>query len=306
MKVALFGGTGFVGSYILKELDKNSFDVNILARDKSKVAIKNSNVIIGNISDEKSVRETLKDADIIIYNIGIIREFPQENIFYSELHFEGVKLCISLATELNIKRFILMSANGVKDNGTEYQTTKFMAEQELKKTDLDWTIFRPSLIFGPTLHPNHPEFCKQLKDTMLNLPFPAPIFHEGLLPFNAGKFSMSPIHVQNVAEFFVSSIKDRKKIGKTYNLGGIKKMNWIEIIDLISASSKKVKWKVPAPVIFIKLIASILDRFTWFPVTKDQLTMLLEGNVVDEQYFEDFGITPIEFNEQNLSYLHQK
>ena len=57
---------------------------------------------------------------------------------------------------------------------------------------------------------NRPEFCSQLKKDLINLPFPAPLFHEVLIPFNAGNFSMSPIHINDVANCFIKSIDDKK------------------------------------------------------------------------------------------------
>ena len=116
-----------------------------------------------------------------------------------------------MAKKLNVKRFILMSANGVCENGTGYQSTKFRAEEYLKDSGLDWTIFRPSLIFGDSN--GKQEFCKQLRDDMLSLPFPGPLFFDGLNIFNAGKFKMSPIHVKDVSQIFIKSLSLKVSYG---------------------------------------------------------------------------------------------
>jgi NADH dehydrogenase len=260
-------------------------------------------IVYGDIGDKKSIKETIKDTEAIIYNIGIIREFPSKGITYTGLHYEGVRLCIQMAEEMNVKRFILMSANGVKLNGTGYQSSKFQAEQEVQNSNLQWTIFRPSLIFGRPHNPVHQEFCSQLRDEMLSLPFPAPLFYEGILPVNAGSFSMSPIHAKNVSEFFVKSLNMKSTVRKIYNIGGLEDLTWKEIIHRISRASNKLAWKVPVPAILIKFVARIFDRFEWFPVTNDQLTMLMEGNIVNELYFSNFDIEPIEFSAKNLDYL---
>ena len=128
MKVAIFGGTGFVGHYILKELENNSYSPQILIRKGSESKIspsKNYTIILGDIFDEVAIQKTLQDADVIIYNIGIIREFKRKGITFSNLHYKGLKNIIKEAEKLNIKRFILMSANVVKMNCTGYQTTKY-------------------------------------------------------------------------------------------------------------------------------------------------------------------------------------
>ena len=305
MKVALFGGTGFVGTYLTEELLNNNHTPVLLVREGSENKVtraKDCIINIGDVSDKKTIEDTIRDVDAVIYNIGLIRQFPRKGITFENIHFEGAKLCIDTASKIGVKRFILMSANGVKYEGTKYQSTKFLADQYLKNSTLDWTIFRPSLIFG---NPKGKiEFCTQLRDDMLGLPLPAPLFFDGININNAGKFSMSPIHISDVAQFFIKCLDMKETYGKIYNLGGPKDYNWIEIIDSISKASAKNKWKIPAPVEPIKLAAMLLDWLPLFPITKDQLTMLLEGNTCDSSVaFDEFDIEPTEFSAENLSYL---
>ena len=307
MKVALFGGTGFVGSYIIDELLKNGHEPVVLVRDGSESKLNNSEkckIISGDVTDVKSIENTIDGSDAVIYCIGIIREFPRKGITFEKLHFQAAKDCIDISKRLDVKRFIMMSANGVKVDGTGYQRTKYLAEEYLKFSNLDWTIFRPSLIFGDPRGGDRPEFCSQLKKDMLSLPFPAPNFHPGLNPMNAGKFAMSPIHIKNVAEFFVKSIDLKESIKKTYCLGG-EAYYWKDIISTIAKSYGKKKWSVPAPAIGVQILATVLGRFSWFPITKDQISMLLEGNVCEsEEYYNLFKIEQIPFNTETLSYLN--
>ena len=307
MRVALFGGTGFVGSYIVDQLIDKEHIPRMLVRNGSiekSLSRDKCEIVNGDITDGDVIREVITGADAVIYTIGIIREFASKGITYEKLHFEGAIRCMDIAIEMEVKRFILMSANGVCPSGTGYQKTKWMSEQYLKNTDLEWTIFRPSLIFGDPRGHDRPEFCTQLKKDLINLPFPAPLFHEGLLPFNAGSFTMSPIHVKTVADIFVSSIDKDNHYSETIELGGETELTWKEIIKIISNACGKKKWVLPAPVIAVKTVAAIFDRFSWFPVTKDQLTMLVEGNTCDStNYFSDNNLKPLQFNIENLSYL---
>ena len=306
MKVALFGGTGFVGSYITRELVREGFIPKVLVQSGSLSKINSPcEVVKGDIQNKNAILETMQGADTVIYTIGIIREFPKKGVTFKELHLNGLKRCLELALKIGVKRFILMSANGVRPDGTAYQRTKWQADEALKESGLNWTIFRPSLIFGDPGGEGRPEFCTQIRDDMLSLPFPAPLFYNGLLPFNAGSFSMSPIHVKNVAEFFVKSIKLKVCEKNIFDLGGPEALTWKEIIHQIALASGKRTWKIPAPVVVIKIAASILDRFKWFPVTRDQLTMLMEGNTVSTNYFDDFSINPIKFSMENLEYLKE-
>ncbi len=306
MKVALFGGTGFVGSYITRELVREGFTPKVLVQSGSLSKINSPcEVVKGDIQNKNAILETMQGAEAVIYTIGIIREFPKKGVTFKELHLNGLKRCLEIALKIGVKRFILMSANGVRPDGTAYQRTKWQADEALKESGLNWTIFRPSLIFGDPGGEGRPEFCTQIRDDMLSLPFPAPLFYNGLLPFNAGSFSMSPIHVKNVAEFFVKSIKLKVCEKNIFDLGGPEALTWKEIIHQIALASGKRTWKIPAPVVVIKIAASILDRFKWFPVTRDQLTMLMEGNTVSTNYFDDFSINPIKFSMENLEYLKE-
>ena len=308
MKVALFGGTGFVGSYIIDQLIDLGHKPRILVREGSDHKIQSSEnceIIYGDISNDTAIREVVDGSDAVIYSIGLIREFKSKGITFENTQFEGVVKCIEAALELNVKRFILMSANGVCPDGTNYFKTKWMAEQYLKNTDLDWTIFRPTAIFGDPRGHGRPEFCSQLNRDMISLPIPAPLFHEGLNPFGAGNFQMSMIHIEDVASIFVKSLEDKKFIGKIIELGG-ENITWRNIIKIISKAAGKNKFTVPAPVFAVQAVASLFERFSWFPVTKDQLTMLVQGNTCDSQkIFSDNEITPISFNEENLSYLKE-
>jgi NADH dehydrogenase len=304
MKVSVFGGTGFVGGYLIKELIHKGMIPRVLVRNGSESKITStSEIVTGRIENQNAVTETIDGTEAVIYNIGIIRECLSKGVTFAELHLKGVKSCIKLAHQLGVKRFILMSANGVKLDGTGYQKTKWQAEELLKVSGLEWTIFRPSLIFGYSGDNGNSEFCTQIRDDMLSLPMPAPMFYQGLFPINAGSFSLSPIHVKNVAEFFVTAINQKESIGKVYVLGGPETITWKKIIHQIALASGKPTWKVPIPLILIKAVATLFDSYEWFPVTREQLIMLMEGNTVDKHYFTDFGIEAIPFETDNLIYL---
>ena len=304
MKVAIFGGTGFVGNNIISELLNHEYQVNVLVRSGSEhklEQINNCNVINGDIGDKDAVEDVIKISDVVIYNIGIIREFKSKDITYEELHYDGAKLTIDLSKKYNINRYIMMSANGVKPNGTGYQVTKYKADVYLKNNIRDWTIIRPSLIFGNSN--GKKEFCSELKKDMLSLPIPAPAFFSGLNIFSAGEFKMSPIHVRDVSKIFIDCINNNHAFKKVYDLGG-ENYTWKEIISIISKAYNKDKMIIPAPTLFVYLVAFLFDRFDWFPISRDQITMLLEGNTCESDIiFKRYNIKPIKFNPSNLDYL---
>jgi uncharacterized protein YbjT (DUF2867 family) len=148
------------------------------------------------------------------------------------------------------------------------------------------------------------EFATQLYQDVVRSPLPAPLFFEGLLPMNAGMFRMSPVHVKDVASVFVKALVMPETVGRIFALGGPEALTWKDILRTIARAAGTDKWMLPAPVLLLKGLAAVLDQYAFFPITRDQLTMLLEGNTCDGQdAFHTFGLAPTPFDTTSLSYL---
>jgi uncharacterized protein YbjT (DUF2867 family) len=308
MKVTVFGGTGYVGGYLIDELlDKGHHPV-LLVRPGSHHKVRHHErctLVDGDITSPDTIRTALAGTDAVIYNIGILREFPSSGVTYEALHFEGARRAMDVAEEVGVHRFLLMSANGVKADGTGYQRTKYMAEQYLKTTALDWTVFRPSVLFGEPR--GRMEFATQMYRDIVRSPLPAPLFYEGFLPFNAGEFRMSPVYVKDVAAVFVQALDMPETAGQVFPLCGPASLSWKEILKTIAAAAGTTKRALPAPVLLLKTLALALDQFAFFPITRDQLTMLMEGNTCDgHNAFQSFGLKPASFDTTMLSYLQHE
>jgi uncharacterized protein YbjT (DUF2867 family) len=305
MKVTVLGGTGFVGSYLIDELLERGHHPVLLVRPASLHKVNQSGrctQIYGDIGDPQAVRSAIEGADAVIYNIGILREFPARGATYAALHFEGAKRAIDTAEAAGVRRFLLMSANGVRGDGTGYQRSKYLAEQYLATSGLDWTVFRPSVLFGDPR--GRMEFASQLYREVVRSPLPAPLFYEGLLPLSAGTFRMSPVHVKDVAAVFVKALDMPGTVGQILTLGGPESLTWKAIVQTIAHAAGTTKLALPAPVLLLKGLAAVLDRYAFFPVTRDQLTMLMEGNTCDaEETFRMFGMVATPFDAASLSYL---
>jgi NADH dehydrogenase len=305
MKVAVIGGTGFVGGYLTAELLKQGHVPVLLVRPGSELEVEQPDactLVPGDVQDTEALRITLTGCDAVIYLIGILREYPNQGITFEELHYQGAVRTMNQAAVLGVGRFLLMSANGVKALGTPYQTTKYRAEAHLRTTDLDWTIFRPSLIFGDPR--SKMEFCTQLKQQMIDPLMPAPLFYAGWLPVNPGAFELSPVYAGDVANAFVRSLDVPVTFRQTYGLGGPEVFTWKALIDTIARACGTWKLTVPAPVFVVRTLAALLEGYDFFPITRDQLTMLMEGNTCDSAaVFELLGITPTRFDTESLAYL---
>ncbi len=305
MKVALLGGTGFVGHYLTEKLLQHGHTPRLLIRKGSPHFPNQTHPfewVSGDLNDRESLRRVLTGADAVIYNIGILREYPSRGISFENLQYEGVVKTAELAKTLKVNRFILMSANGVEHGLTPYQKTKSDAENHLLGCGLEWTIFRPSVIFGDP-H-GRLEFVTMLKRDIIDSPLPAPLFYRGLLPIDAGEFQLSPVHVEDVAECFVLSLEMPETFTGIYTLGGPQNLTWKEILKTIARTLGRDKLMLPVPAFAPATAAALFDRFPWFPISRDQIRMLLGGNVCSgEKIFNLCNITPRRFDEANLSYI---
>jgi NADH dehydrogenase len=305
MRIAIFGGTGFVGSYIIDALVEAGVQPVVLVRRGHEHRLRHADSCIavhGDIDDDEAIMQVIGQSDAVIYNIGILREIPARDITFRALQYEAVRRVIDAAGWHGVKRFILMSANGVDAEQTAYQQTKRQAERYLIDSDLDWTIFRPSVIFGDPR--GRMEFASQLRTDIVDSPLPAPLFYSGLLPLSAGDFCLSPVYVGDVARAFSTALQWPTTIGQTLELGGPASLSWREILETIAATIGKRKLMLPVPAIGVSTAAALLERFESFPITRDQLQMLLLGNTCTSDALKRLGIEPIAFDSQSLVYLN--
>lgn len=305
MKISIIGGTGFVGQAVVDRLLTDGHHIQLLVRPGSQTKAPDHpqcTRVEGRLEDPDSLRACIAGADAVIYLVGLLRENAAAGITFDLLQRQGVEHSIAAAKETGVTRFLLMSANGIDAAQTPYQRTKLQAEQALKDSGLEWSIFRPSVIFGDPK--GRMEFCSQLKAELIDSPVPAPLFYQGLLPLKAGQFQLGPVWVGDVAAAFATALTRSDSIGQTYALCGPDAVSWKEILNTIATASGKKKRMLPAPVTLIAPIAALMERFQWFPVTRDQLKMLVAGNCCTEDGFARLGLTPAPFNQAALAYLN--
>ena len=304
MKTAIIGGTGFVGSYIVDALLDAGHEPHVLVRSGSEAKLHRAGeckVTTGDLESPDAVDALVSGCDAVIYNVGILREFPGKGITFEALQYRGAKTVAEAAKRAGVRRFLLMSANGIDSAQTPYQTTKLKAEAMIRDSGLDYTIFRPSVIFGDPR--GTMEFATQLYRDMVRVPVPAVGFHTGLSPAH-GEVLMSPVHVRDVADAFVNALSDESTVGKCFVLGGPEVVSWPQMLQRIAEAVGKRKLILPMPIGFMKLGATLLDWLPFFPVTKDQLTMLADGNTAEpDDLVSLIGREPREFSPGNLGYL---
>jgi uncharacterized protein YbjT (DUF2867 family) len=147
------------------------------------------------------------------------------------------------------------------------------------------------------------EIATQLYRDMIRVPLPAVGFHNGLVP-GKDPVVISPVHICDVADAFVGSLTDETTFGKVFEIGGPETLSWPEMLQRIAAAVGKRKLVLPMPIAAMKFAAACFDWLPFFPVTRDQLTMLAEGNVAPHVELERLiGRRARRFEAENLAYL---
>ena len=279
--IFIVGGTGFVGTEILKELLNLNYGVKLLARDAQKIEPTNNlEVIEGDIFTYRHWEDRITGSLAIINLIGIIREDKNNDITFNKLHVEATEIITYLAIKYNVKRYIHMSANSASSTEiSNYFETKFRAENIVKSKDLVWTIFQPSLIFGRD-DKSINLFIKNIKKIRI---FPI---------FGNGKYKLQPVSVNDVAKAFTKSITNIDCLNCSFELGGTSVYTYNDLIESISSNLKISNILIHIPLDIAKPIIKIFERFDSFPITTDQLNMLISDNICDED--EIFDILNIE------------
>ena len=270
MRIGIIGGTGFVGSYLVDALLEHGHDVSVLVRAGSEHKVHRTDevrVVTGDLSSQAALTSVLEGCDAAIYNVGLLREFPRRGITFEQAQYQGVVDTVSAARIARVPRLLLMSAIGVKNPGTAYQSTKRRAEVHALESGLDVTVLRPSVIFGDPR--GTMEFATQLYEDMVKPPIPAVAF-PGV--------RMSPIHVTDVADAFCAALTNDGTIGQIIELAGPETLEWHEIVRRVATAAGKSKIILPMPLWIMRVGATLFDWLPFYPVTRDQLTMLEEGN----------------------------
>lgn len=288
MKVFVTGGTGFVGNEVLRQLVAAGHHVRALVREGSEdklAVLEKVEVHSGDVTAADSLKGAMAGCDAVIHLVGIIREFPGRGITFEKLHVEATANVLQAAAAQGVQRYLHMSANGAQAQGTtDYHRTKWQAEELVRNSALDWTILRPSLIFG-----KGSEFVIMLAELIRRLPV-VPVFGDG-------QYRMQPVTVEQVAATFVRALAMPETVGATYLLGGGESYSYNEILDLTGRALGKAEvCKVRQPLFMIRPMVKMLQGFEKFPITGDQLTMLIEGNVCDpEAWAKTFGLQPLSY-----------
>lgn len=277
MNVLVTGATGYVGNYVVKALLEAGHAVMAVSRKGAKSSTasgKNLGTVTGvkyvmaDVGSGSGVLDAVRGCDVIVNLVGIIAQRGEQT--FQRVHVDGTRHLIEAAESLGIKRFVQMSALGAAAGAaSRYSATKFEAEELLRKSDLEWTIFRPSLIFGVG-----DDFFGRVLKNLVATPV-VPQIGDGLFPFR-------PVWVGDVAQCFAQALSNPATIGQTYDLVGPKEYTFRQLLDLEMDALGGRKPVVPAPIFLMDLAVPLMQILgSLAPITTDQYAMLKAGNTAD-------------------------
>lgn len=285
------GGTGFVGRHVCRALIARGFLPRLLVRPASEEKIpqdirERCRVTLGDVAVYEDVENAAQGVDAVVHLVGIIREFPAKGVTFERLHVEATRHVVRAARRWGIERVVHMSALGARPGGpTAYFDTKGRAEEIVKASGLAWTILRPSVIFGPG-----DAFVNELARAIRLAPFiPVP---------GDGSFRLQPVFAGDVARGFAEAVARPDLAGRAFDVGGPKALSYDSLLDLVAASIERRARKIHLPLPLVQRAVRVLEGFKRFPLTSDQLAMLVEGSVCDPRpYFEAIGFAPLSLSE---------
>ncbi len=296
MKVFITGGSGFVGREIIRQLLAANHSVRALVRRTN--ALNNFNgieTVTGDTTHPATLRDQLSGCDAVIHLVGIVREFPGKGITFKKLHVESTENMLQATEEQGVKRYLQMSANGTRENAvTNYHKTKWVAEEKVRQSNLDWTIFRPSLIYG-----SEDQFINMLAQLIRTLPL-VPVMGDG-------QYQLQPVSVVDIATGFVSALDKPETFAKSYQCCGLESFSYDQLLNLIAQALGQVAGarKIHQPLWLMKPIVAALQNISIFPITSDQLQMLLEGNLCqDNSWINDLSLELHDFSSSIKAYLN--
>ena len=267
MKVLVTGGTGFVGPKIVHELRARGHDVRALVRDARRGAALEAwgcELTEGDVTDAKSLRRATNGVDAVVHLVAIIKGRPAD---FQRVMEDGTAALVRAAEGADVRRFVLMSALGTSEANRElvpYFRAKWAMEQAVQGSSLEHVIFRPSFVFGAD-GGVLPTFVRQVRWS----PVTAVV--------GSGETRLQPIWVQDVAAFFAQAVELDGAAGRTFELGGPEAVTWNELYERIRKVLGARRATVHVPVGLMRAGAALTERLPGAPVTRDQLTMLVEG-----------------------------
>jgi NADH dehydrogenase len=283
----VFGGSGFVGRNVVRELAKRGWRVRVAVRRPHHAQFLRPLGVVGqiqltqaNLRYRASVEAALDGADAVINCVGILFQAGSQK--FQAVQSDGAKMLALLAAEKGVEQFVHISAIGANDESdSDYARTKGEAERAVRAAIPSATILRPSIVFGQ-------------EDDFFNRFARMATMSPALPLIGGGKTKFQPVYVDDVADAVCAALDMPEARGRVYELGGPRVYSFRELLEMIMAETGRRRLLAPLPFALAPLAGlagEIIGAAPFIdpPITRDQITLLKSDNIVGESGEADIG-----------------
>lgn len=280
MKIIVLGGTGFIGRKLCDKLVGENYEVFAVGRNDNCTDIRQEiEYIQGDIKDYQFLKKNFDGMDIVVNLVALSPLYKPKGggIEHENTHRKGTENVVRAAEECGVKKIIHLSAVGADPNAvTCYLSAKGKAEEIIKKSNVEWVIFRPSVVFG-----KGGEFVSFIEK--IAPPYITP------LP-GGGKMLFDPIWIEDFVPLIVQSIQKNTYDMKIFEIGGPEIMSMAHITRLIHSSKGRWCKIIPLPMRIQRIFMEIAEKIPAIPFGIDQYRSLGVEVTAKRNAIEEFGV----------------
>ncbi|MDX2144791.1 MAG: complex I NDUFA9 subunit family protein [Rhodospirillaceae bacterium] len=298
----IFGGSGFIGRYLVRHLAAAGWRVRVAVRDTQKAQFLKTAGDLGQVSfipasvtDPASVAAAVAGSDVVINLVGVLFDMSKRS--FKAIHVDGAATVARAAAAAGAARLIHMSALGADEHSpSAYARSKAQGEAAVRAAFPTATIFRPSIVFGP-----EDGFFNLYGLIAQVLPFIPYFTNTNPRAPEGGGASFQPVYVLDVVQAMMKAITDNGHAGRTYELCGPRIYSMRDIVELVNRATMRNRMIVGLPYIAAwgpiavgAVVRAVLRYATPLLPTADQVKLLKMGNVATGRLpgLEAFGIAP--------------
>lgn len=292
MKVLVTGGTGVVGKSATDHLVRRGHTVRLLSRHAAADARRWAAGVEprpGDVSDPAALRGAAEGCDAVLHVAGIVAEDPPEATFEA-VNVQGTRNLVEEAGRAGVRRFVYVSSLGAERGASDYHRSKKAAEDVVRAGFAgEWLVCRPGNVYGPG-----DEVISLILKMVRTLPA-VPVVGAGDHPFQ-------PVWVEDLGEALARAAEGAGGSREVLDMAGPEVTDMDRLLDLLEEVTGKSPVRVPVPEWVARSGAEAAELLgVDLPVSADQITMLIEGNVIPpgrrNALTEVFGIEPTPLRE---------
>jgi uncharacterized protein YbjT (DUF2867 family) len=298
--ILITGASGYVGNNLVRRLVEVGQPVRALVRDRAKAGARLSDlhdrieIAVGDVTRPETLAPALDGVTAVVHLVAVAIEHGAQT--YERVNVQGTANVVDAMKVAGVRRLIHMGQNG-SNSALPYpfMASKGVAQDVVMASGLDWTVLRPSVIWGP-----QDEFANVQARLIKLSPLIFPIVGDGRARFQ-------PVWVGDVVEAAVFCLDDDQTTGQVYALGGPEVLTYAEIVARVlkALKARRLTFNVPVPLLrpVVKLMEVALPNP---PVTTSLLSVLKVDNTTPDNALPTvFHITPRPFVPENLAYMRQ-